>query len=41
MKEYNFKKDKFIVIQKIIDFKIANFVFNYFLIKRQVARNNI
>jgi hypothetical protein len=38
MKEYNFKKDKFIVIQKIIDFKIANFVYNYFLMKRQVAR---
>jgi hypothetical protein len=34
----NFKKDKFIVIEKAIDPKIANFVYNYFLMKRQVAR---
>jgi hypothetical protein len=34
----NFKKDRFIVIKKAIDPKIANFVYNYFLMKRQVAR---
>ena len=34
----NFKKDKFIVIEKAIDPKIANFIYNYFLMKRQVAR---
>jgi hypothetical protein len=38
MSKYNFKKDKFIVIEKAIDPKIANFVYNYFLMKRQVAR---
>jgi hypothetical protein len=38
MAKYNFKKDKFIVIEKAIDPKIANFVYNYFLMKRQVAR---
>ena len=38
MTKYNFKKDKFIVIEKAIDSKIANFVYNYFLMKRQVAR---
>jgi hypothetical protein len=37
-KEYNFKKDRFTVIEKAIDPKIANFVYNYFLMKRQVAR---
>jgi hypothetical protein len=35
---YNFKKDNFTVIKKAIDPKIANFVFNYFLMKRQVAQ---
>ena len=34
----NFKKDRFIVIEKAVDPKIANFVYNYFLMKRQVAR---
>ena len=38
MAKYNFKKDRFTVIEKAIDPKIANFVYNYFLIKRQVAR---
>jgi hypothetical protein len=38
MTKYNFKKDRFTVIEKAIDPKIANFVYNYFLIKRQVAR---
>ena len=37
-KKYNFKKNKFTVIEKAIDPKIANFVYNYFLMKRQVAR---
>jgi hypothetical protein len=38
MAKYNFKKDRFTVIEKAIDPKIANFVYNYFLMKRQVAR---
>jgi hypothetical protein len=38
MKKYNFKKDRFVVIEKAIDPSIANFVYNYFLMKRQVAR---
>jgi len=38
VKKYNFKKDKFIVIEKAIDPKIANFIYNYFLMKRQVAK---
>jgi len=38
MSKYNFKKDRFIVIEKAIDPKIANFVYNYFLMKRQVAK---
>ena len=33
-----FKKNHFIVIKEAIDPKVANFVYNYFLIKRQVAR---
>src|SRR6056300_438849 len=33
-----FKKKHFIVIREAIDPKIANFVYNYFLMKRQVAR---
>ena len=37
MKKYNFKKDGFTVIKKAIDPKIANFVYNYFLMKKQVA----
>jgi hypothetical protein len=35
---YNFKKDNFTIIKKAVDSKIANFVFNYFLMKRQVAK---
>jgi len=38
MSKYNFKKDRFTVIEKAIDPKIANFVYNYFLMKKQVAR---
>jgi hypothetical protein len=38
MSKYNFKKNKFIIIKKAIDPMIANFVYNYFLMKRQVAR---
>jgi len=34
----NFIKNKFIVIKKAIDPKIANFVYNYFLMKREVAK---
>ena len=33
-----FKKDKYEVIKKAIDPKIAEFVYNYFLMKRQVAK---
>ena len=33
-----FKKNHFIVIKEAIDPKVANFVYNYFLMKRQVAR---
>jgi len=33
-----FKKNHFIVIKEAIDPKIANFVYNYFLMKRQVAK---
>src|SRR6056300_290501 len=32
-----FKKNHFIVIKEAIDPKVANFVYNYFLMKRQVA----
>jgi hypothetical protein len=38
VKKYNFKKDKFTVIEKAIDPKIATFVYNYFLMKKQVAK---
>ena len=38
MAKYNFKKNRFTVIEKAIDPKIANFIYNYFLMKRQVAR---
>ena len=33
-----FKKNNYIVIKKAVDPKVANFVYNYFLMKRQVAR---
>jgi hypothetical protein len=33
-----FKKNNFLVIREAIDPKVANFVYNYFLMKRQVAR---
>ena len=38
LKKYNFKKNKFTVIEKALDPSIANFVYNYFLMKRQVAK---
>ena len=38
MARYNFKKNKFTVIEKAIDPKIANFIYNYFLMKRQVSK---
>lgn len=34
----NFKKDKYIVIKKAISNDMATFIYNYFLIKRQVAK---
>jgi len=34
----SFKTDNFLVIRKALDPKIAEFVYNYFLMKRQVAR---
>ena len=33
-----FKKNHFLVIKEAIDPKVANFIYNYFLMKRQVAR---
>jgi len=33
-----FKKDNYIVIKKAIDVNLANFIYDYFLLKRQVAR---
>jgi hypothetical protein len=37
MKKYNFKKDGFIIVNKAISKELALFIYNYFLIKRQVA----
>ena len=34
----NFKKDKYTIIRKAIDKNLANFLYNYFLMKKQVAR---
>jgi len=34
----SFKKDNFLVIEKAIEPKVAEFIYNYFLMKRQVAR---
>jgi len=34
----SFKKNHFLVIKEAVDPKIANFIYNYFLMKRQVAR---
>ena len=33
-----FKKNHFLVIKEAVDPKVANFVYNYFLMKKQVAR---
>ena len=38
MPKTDFDKNNYIVIKKAIDPKIAEFVYNYFLMKRQVAR---
>jgi len=38
MKKNSFKKNGFLVIKKVIDPKVANFVYNYFLMKKQVAQ---
>ena len=34
----SFKKNKYLVIKEAVPKDIANFVYNYFLMKRQVAR---
>ena len=34
----SFRKNNYVIIKKAIDPKLAEFVYNYFLIKRQVAR---
>ena len=34
----SFDKDNFLVIKKAIEPKVAEFIYNYFLMKRQVAR---
>jgi len=36
--KYNYKKDKIAIIKKAINLDLANFIYNYFLIKRQVAQ---
>tara|TARA_Y100001937_G_scaffold1520_1_gene2007 strand:+ start:176 stop:871 length:696 start_codon:yes stop_codon:yes gene_type:complete len=38
MSKEKFKKNHFLVIREAIDPKIANFVYNYFLMKRQVTK---
>ena len=38
MSKAKFEKNHFLVIREAIDPKVANFVYNYFLMKRQVAR---
>jgi hypothetical protein len=38
IKSMNFKKDRFIVIKKAISNELATFVYNYFLMKRQVSK---
>ena len=38
MPKTEFDKNNYIVIKKALDPKIAEFVYNYFLMKRQVAR---
>ena len=38
MKKYDFKKDNFTIIKKAIDPKLAEFLFNYFLIKKEVYK---
>lgn len=35
---HSFTKNNFVIIKKALDSKIANFVYNYFLMKRQVAQ---
>ena len=38
MSKAKFQKNHFLIIKEAIDPKVANFVYNYFLMKRQVAR---
>ena len=37
MKTINFKKDKYAVIKKVLSKELSEYIFNYFMIKRQVA----
>ena len=34
----SFKKNKFIIIKNAISKELANFIYNYFLLKRNVAK---
>mgnify|MGYP000721566824 CR=1 FL=1 len=34
----NFEKDNFLVMKQAISSELANFIYNYFLMKRQVAK---
>jgi hypothetical protein len=34
----SFEKDNFLIIKKAVEPKVAKFIYNYFLMKRQVAR---
>ena len=38
MSKSKFEKNHFLVIREAVDPKVANFVYNYFLMKRQIAR---
>jgi len=38
MSKARFKKNHFLVIKEAIDPKVANFVYNYFMMKRQVTK---
>ena len=38
MSKARFKKNHFLVIKQAIDPKVAEFVYNYFMMKRQVTK---
>ena len=38
MSKDRFKKNHFLVIKEAVDPKVANFVYNYFMMKRQVTK---